>query len=60
VDDVFGESYDTMEKTEGVICESCGHKEAYFKQIQIRSADEPMTIFYKCTNKKCGHKWREG
>jgi len=26
-------------------------------QIQIRSADEPMTTFYKCT--KCSYQWRE-
>ena len=29
-------------------------------QIQIRSADEPMTTFYKCANFKCGWQWREG
>jgi len=25
----------------------------------IRSADEPMTTFYKCTSGECGHRWRE-
>ena len=29
-------------------------------QIQIRSADEPMTTFYRCTNMKCNFIWREG
>ncbi|KAJ7672267.1 hypothetical protein DFH06DRAFT_1319693 [Mycena polygramma] len=28
-------------------CQKCGHGFAYFNQLQIRSADEPMTIFYK-------------
>lgn len=27
--------------------EGCDGNQAYFKQIQIRSADEPMTIFYR-------------
>jgi len=37
--------------------ETCDSTEAYFRQVQIRSADEPMTTFYKCV--KCGQDWRE-
>ncbi|KAL8159410.1 hypothetical protein V2J09_000947, partial [Rumex salicifolius] len=40
-------------------CPKCGHGKATYQQIQIRSADEPMTIFYECLNKGCGHRWRE-
>ena len=29
------------------LCPSCGNRHAYYMQIQIRSADEPMTLFYK-------------
>ena len=29
--------------------EGCGGGEAFFYQVQIRSADEPMTTFYKVT-----------
>lgn len=29
------------------LCPACGHRRAYFMQLQIRSADEPMTTFYK-------------
>ena len=36
-------------------CPECGNKRAYYMQIQIRSADEPMTIFYKCT--ACRKMW---
>lgn len=32
--------------------ERCDNSEAKFYQLQIRSADEPMTSFLKCT--KCG------
>ena len=38
-------------------CPSCHHKMAYFRQMQIRSADEPMTTFYKCV--QCGCQWKE-
>ncbi len=56
VDDVLGgkDAWKDVDQTtvqEG--CTQCGNKKAYFMQIQIRSADEPMTIFYKCT--KCSY-----
>eukprot|EP00298_Acanthocystis_sp_HF-20_P027661 c5863_g1_i2.p1 GENE.c5863_g1_i2~~c5863_g1_i2.p1 ORF type:complete len:114 (+),score=42.17 c5863_g1_i2:22-342(+) len=59
VDDVLGgaDAWKNADKTT-VSCPKCPNKEAYFQQIQIRSADEPMTTFYTCTS--CGHQWREG
>ncbi len=49
-DDVFGGpgAWDNAQKDK-VDCahESCDGKEAAFFQVQIRSADEPMTTFYK-------------
>uniref|UniRef100_A0A1U7WA50 DNA-directed RNA polymerase III subunit RPC10-like n=1 Tax=Nicotiana sylvestris TaxID=4096 RepID=A0A1U7WA50_NICSY len=42
-----------------VPCPACGYREAAYYQVQIRSADEPMTTFYKCKNKMCGNNWRE-
>ncbi|KAH0945654.1 hypothetical protein HN011_006663 [Eciton burchellii] len=39
-------------------CPKCSHPRAYFKQIQIRSGDEPMSQFYKCCNYVCGYIWR--
>eukprot|EP00053_Salpingoeca_punica_P003505 m.43509 g.43509 ORF g.43509 m.43509 type:complete len:110 (-) comp12225_c0_seq1:44-373(-) len=60
MDDVLGgeQEWQNAEKTEAD-CPKCHHSEAYFTQIQIRSADEPMTIFYKCANMACGHRWRD-
>jgi len=37
-------------------CKDCGNKEAFTWALQTRSADEPETIFFKCT--KCGTTWR--
>ncbi|EKE38471.1 hypothetical protein ENUP19_0311G0011 [Entamoeba nuttalli] len=60
IDAVLGEEqWKNAQKTE-IICEKCGHNSAYFMQIQIRSADEPMTTFYKCANFDCGYQWRDG
>lgn len=38
-------------------CPKCEHPKAYFMQQQTRSADEPMTIFYRCQN--CTFRWKE-
>ncbi|KAI8896920.1 hypothetical protein BC833DRAFT_595651 [Globomyces pollinis-pini] len=58
VDDVLGgaQAWDNVDSTE-VSCPQCEHNRAYFMQIQIRSADEPSTLFYKCC--ECAHDWRE-
>ncbi|MFB6294706.1 MAG: transcription factor S [Candidatus Nanohaloarchaea archaeon] len=37
-------------------CDECGNDEAYWWTEQTRSADEPPTRFYKCT--ECDHTWR--
>jgi len=62
VDDILGgaAAWETAERTSTVVCEKCGHHEAFFMQIQIRSADEPMTTFYRCANLQCNYIWREG
>ena len=41
------------------VCEKCRNPEAYYMQIQIRSADEPMTTFYRCTDHRCGNQWQD-
>lgn len=60
IDDVLGGdgAWDNVDQTTTQCpVESCGNDKAYFFQLQIRSADEPMTTFLKCV--KCGHQWRE-
>jgi DNA-directed RNA polymerase III subunit RPC11 len=58
VDDVLGgaAAWENVDRTMAV-CPKCSHGEAYFLQMQIRSADEPMSVFYKCC--KCAHQWND-
>lgn len=45
--------------TKNIRCSDCGSPASY-KELQIRSADESATLFFKCTNDGCGKTWREG
>lgn len=60
IDDVLGgaDAWKNVDQTDA-ICSKCGNNHAFFMQIQTRSADEPMTTFYKCTNFKCNNQWKE-
>jgi DNA-directed RNA polymerase III subunit RPC11 len=57
-DELLGseDAWENVDKTQAQ-CPSCQHNMAYFMQIQIRSADEPMTCFYKCV--KCATRWND-
>ncbi|KAF2226078.1 RNA polymerase III subunit C11 [Elsinoe ampelina] len=61
VEDVLGgaDSWKNVDKQPNVNCvdPNCTGTEAYFRQVQIRSADEPMTTFYRCC--VCAKDWRE-
>jgi DNA-directed RNA polymerase III subunit RPC11 len=50
VDDILGgkDTWENVDRTE-VTCPDteCGNGMAFFYQLQIRSADEPMTSFFK-------------
>ena len=37
-------------------CGKCKKRECIYQELQVRSADEPMTLFFTCLN--CGHKWK--
>ncbi len=39
-------------------CSRCKKRECVYHSIQLRSADEPETIFVRCLN--CGKSWRMG
>ena len=58
VDDILGgaAAWENVDRTMAA-CPTCNFNEAYFMQIQIRSADEPMSVFYKCV--KCNHQWND-
>lgn len=60
VDHVMGgaAAWENVDSTDAV-CPACSHGRAYFMQMQIRSADEPMTTFFKCCNNQCSHNWRD-
>ncbi|XP_041498726.1 uncharacterized protein LOC121441569 [Microtus oregoni] len=60
VDDVLGgaAAWENVDST-AEPCPKCEHPRAYFMQLQTRSADEPMTTFYKCCNAQCRHRWRD-
>ncbi len=58
-EDVMGgdKQFATSKKTSDFRCPKCETKEAFFYQLQIRSADEPMTTFLRCKN--CAHQWND-
>lgn len=58
VDEVIGDEMWATAQTIDISCQKCSNTKAYFKEFQTRSADEPMTQFFRCT--KCGHEWKEG
>ncbi|XP_077259424.1 RNA polymerase III subunit K [Temnothorax americanus] len=45
------------EESTGERCPKCSHPRAYFRQMQIRSADEPMSFLYRCCNHTCAFRW---
>lgn len=58
IDDILGgeEAWKNVPETDAT-CPHCHNKRAYYMQLQTRSADEPMTVFYKCT--ACKEQWKE-
>ncbi|XP_008557313.1 DNA-directed RNA polymerase III subunit RPC10 [Microplitis mediator] len=60
VDSVLGgeEAWKNVDATD-ITCPECSHPRAYFRQLQTRSADEPMTIFYRCCNPDCSFNWKD-
>ena len=46
-----------MASTDLFECRRCGKRECTYREVQTRSADEPMTIFVLCLG--CGNRWKE-
>ena len=43
-------------KTGAFKCNKCGERDTSYNQLQVKSADEPMTTFVLCN--KCGNRWK--
>jgi len=52
-----GANFEGKPTATDVVCDECGHTEAWYTIKQTGSADEPPTRFFKC--QECGHRWRE-
>lgn len=44
--------------TDAFKCKKCLKRECVFTELQLRSSDEPSSIFISCIN--CGNRWRQG
>jgi DNA-directed RNA polymerase subunit M/transcription elongation factor TFIIS len=52
----LSENDTAMQLTTHVKCSRCKQNEVWYYESQTRSADEPMTTFYRC--KHCRHRWK--
>ena len=60
VDDILGGPSAWKDSPQiNAVCTKCGFDKAFYFQMQTRSADEPMTIFYKCAHLICDNTWKE-
>jgi len=41
-------------------CPKCKGNRTHHYSRQVRSADEPATVFITCANKNCQYRWKEG
>lgn len=52
-----GANFEGKPTATDIVCDECGHQEAWYTIKQTGAADEPPTRFFKC--QECGHRWRE-
>lgn len=52
----MAKSLDNLTQTTAYTCRKCGNNMCRMAQLQLRSADEPMTTFVSCNT--CGHRWQ--
>jgi DNA-directed RNA polymerase subunit M/transcription elongation factor TFIIS len=51
----FNQNIESM--TDTFTCRKCRQKKCSYYMVQLRSADEPMTLFIQCLN--CGNRWKQ-
>lgn len=56
IETVFEEKPAAM--TDKFRCGKCKKRDCSYREVQLRSADEPMTLFITCIN--CGNRWKIG
>lgn len=54
--DQYSEKPEAM--TDQYKCGRCKKRECVYQELQLRSSDEPMSLFITCLN--CGNRWRFG
>ena len=54
--DQYSEKPEAM--TDQYRCGRCKKRECVYQELQLRSSDEPMSLFITCLN--CGNRWRLG
>jgi len=52
-----GDQFEGKPTADDIVCEECGHGEAWYTIKQTGAADETPTRFFKC--KECGYRWRD-
>jgi DNA-directed RNA polymerase II subunit RPB9 len=48
----------TLPRT-NIECAQCGNEEAVFFQAHSGRGDQPMTLYFVCTNPQCGFRWED-
>lgn len=51
----FNQNIESM--TDTFTCRKCRQKKCSYYMVQLRAADEPMTIFVQCLT--CGNRWKQ-
>jgi DNA-directed RNA polymerase II subunit RPB9 len=49
----------TLPRTKNVSCIQCRNDEAVFFQAHSGRSDQPMTLYFVCTNPQCGFRWED-
>lgn len=56
--DHYSDNVKPASMTDAFKCKKCLKRECVYTELQLRSSDEPSSIFISCIN--CGNRWRQG